>query len=155
MALTPAQNATLKAYIEGDQVLSAFPNTQDGAFAIAALLNSASSPTFYVWRSSVTIDEVMQNGFDWTRVDNLTVGKRDSLLWLCSESLNPNDPNVRKAISDLCGTQNTLKNSLLAALKRFATRAEQALATGTGTDADPGTLVYEGIVSQGEASNIR
>lgn len=105
--------------------------------------------TFVVYRSQLPTDlsriAILVGA---SQLDNLTVGKRDALLWLCSESLNPNDPNVRQSISDLCGSQNTLKNSLLASLKRFATRAEKALATGTGTNADPGTLVYEGIVSQ-------
>ncbi|MBK7356392.1 hypothetical protein [Propionivibrio sp.] len=151
--ITSTQAATLKALAQADTTaLGYMTNAEDAA--LAAWFNVPT--TFVVYRSQLPTDlSRMAILVGASQLDNLTVGKRDALLWLCSESLNPNDPNVRQAISDLCGSQNTLKNSLLASLKRFATRAEKALATGTGTDADPGTLVYEGIVSQGEASNIR
>ncbi len=151
--ITSTQAATLKALAQADPTaLGYMTNAEDEA--LAAWFNVPT--TFVVYRSQLPTDMSRKAIIVGAlQLDNLTVGKRDSLLWLCSESLNPNDPNVRQAISDLCGSQNTLKNSLLASLKRFATRAEQALATGTGTDANPGTLVYEGIVSQGEASNIR
>ncbi len=151
--ITSTQAATLKALAQADPTaLGYMTNAQDAA--LAAWFNVPT--TFVVYRSQLPTDmSRMAILSGASQLDNLTVGKRDSLLWLCSESLNPNDPNVRQAIRDLCGTQNTLKNSLLASLKRFATRAEQALATGEGTDENPGTLVYEGIVSQGEASNIR
>ena len=151
--ITSTQAATLKALAQADTTaLGCMTNAEDAA--LAAWFNVPT--TFVVYRSQLPTDmSRMAILIGASQLDNLTVGKRDSLLWLCSESLNPNDPNVRQAISDLCGSQNTLKNSLLASLKRFATRAEKALATGTGTDADPGTLVYEGIVSQDEASNIR
>mgnify|MGYP000261142478 CR=1 FL=1 len=62
--MTPAQLQTLGAYIASQQDLAAFPANNDGAFEIAALLNAAASPAFYVWRTSVTVDEIMQNGFD-------------------------------------------------------------------------------------------
>ena len=38
--LTPTQAQTLKAYILADPVLSAFPHTQDGAYAIAEALKA-------------------------------------------------------------------------------------------------------------------
>lgn len=59
------------------------------------------------------------------------------------------------AIDDLTGTQNTLKASLVAACKRIATRAEQALSTGTGTTAAPGTAGWVGSLSYGVVSVIR
>jgi len=46
MALTPAQQQTLKAYIEADATLNAFPLNSDGAFEIAKLLNLDASPDY-------------------------------------------------------------------------------------------------------------
>lgn len=51
--------------------------------------------------------------------------------------------------------ENTLKAALQSAQKRFATRAEKALASGTGTTNSPATLTREGLLSYGEASIIR
>ena len=50
MALTPAQQATLKTFVEADSTLNAFPHNSDGAFAIAEALKADASPDFIVWR---------------------------------------------------------------------------------------------------------
>jgi hypothetical protein len=39
--------------------------------------------------------------------------------------------------------------------KRNATRAEKVLATGTGSDASPGTMTFEGSLSYQDAFNAR
>lgn len=44
MALTAAQLLTLNTAILADGILNAFPNTPDGAFAIAAALNQLAVP---------------------------------------------------------------------------------------------------------------
>ena len=75
MALTQAQLATLNADIESDAILSAYPETADGAVEIATAYNLPASPPYYVWRTAAAVPELMGEGFDWTRVDNLTVGK--------------------------------------------------------------------------------
>ncbi len=65
--------------------------------------------------------------------------------------LQPNEAQ-RSAIVNLCGTQNTLKAAILAAQKRAATKAEALFATGTGSDASPGTLIWEGTLSVDDVS---
>ena len=90
-----------------------------------------------------------------TQLDALTVGKRDSLFYLVSGNLDASDAAVRASLDDLCGLQNTLKGFVQAACKRQASRAEKALATGTGTHAVPATLGYEGVISGNDASLIR
>lgn len=151
--LTTEQIATLKALALADPTaLALIQNVDD--IGLAAWFNA--DTTFVVWRTSMSTG--LSRGAiitGATQLDALTAGKRDSLLWLCSETLNPTDPAVRAAIDDLCGTQNTLKAALVSAQKRNATRAEKALATGTGTTAVPGLLVYEGKLSYGEASTVR
>ena len=62
---------------------------------------------------------------------------------------------MRTGIDDLCGSQNSLKSALRAAMKRQATRAEKALSTGTGSDASPATLTWDGFISGYDAQNIR
>jgi len=162
--LTQSQLATLKAAIIGDPELSAFPNNADGAFAIAAFLNLPAVPDFYVWRTSVGITEIMQNGFDWTRVDNLTVGK--ARIWefmTAAGTVNPSQPNVRAGFeacfSVEAGDQST-RQAIYNHSQRLATRMERLFATGIGAPSTdhgvgPGTLVYEGQVSFSDVSDAR
>ena len=152
--LTNDQLLALRAAAMADGTAAGYIATADDQ-ALADWLN-AGQPSFYVWRSSLTPDmartAVVQGA---TQLDALAAGKRDSLFWLLSESVNPSDALVRSAIDDLCGTQNTLKGALQAALKRTTTRAEKLLASGTGTISVPATLSYEGYLSAAEASGVR
>ena len=68
--LTEAQLLLLKTDIQADPMFV-------GWFAeeIAQEYNKPASPAWTVWRTSVTWDEIMLNGMDWARVDNLSVGK--------------------------------------------------------------------------------
>ena len=96
--MTPQQLATLKAAILADPQLAAQPMTSGGASVIAEALNAPASPAYTVWRSSVSRAEILQNGFDWTRLDNLSVGK--ARVWsdiFVDGTINPAKPNVRKA----------------------------------------------------------
>ena len=152
--LTDAQKTTLKAYILADAVLgpiSSGPATDYNSIMLA--LNADS--TFIVWKTSVSPSE-------WRKaivaaavqLDNLTVGKRDALLYVVQDALDATVASTRTTIDDLCGTQNTLKASLLAAQKRKATVAEKVLSTGTGTDATPGLTTFEGQVSVYDVAEI-
>jgi len=153
MNLTQPQMQTLKALALADVTAAGYIAAVDD-IALAAWFNATT--THIVWRNSMTT-QMSRSAIiaGATQLDALTVGKRDSLLWLCSETLNPSDANVRAALDDLCGTQTTLKTALQAAQKRPATQAEKALATGTGTTASPATLVFDGNLSYGEASSVR
>jgi hypothetical protein len=147
--LTTAQLATLAADISASAEFASLPHSSDGAFEIAVAYNLPTS--FVVWRTSMTTQMARSAIIAGaTQLDALTVGKRDSLLWLCSDTLDPSQASVRAAIDDLCGTQNTLKGALVAAQKRNATRIEKLLATGTGTTASPATMGFEGSVSYGD-----
>ena len=112
--------------------------------------------TFVVWRSKLTPEQARAAIIKGaTQLDGLTVGKRDSLFYLVSGDLEVSDAAVRTAIDDLCGTQNQLKGYLTAAQKRTTTRAEKTLASGTGTDAAPANLGWEGWLSGNDSSDIR
>lgn len=153
MALTSAQLQTLKTAIDADPVLAAYPQTTDGAYDLANFLNQPDPANFVVWRTSVTWDEIMLNGMDWARVDNLSVGKARIWDWLFQNSqraCNPTKPNIRAGIDAVwVGTAADLavRAAVYTHCKRFATRAEKILATGTGSDASPATMGFEGFLT--------
>lgn len=146
--LTTSQLAALKADILADSVLNAFPNNSDGAFEIAKAYNLAASPAWVVWRTGVTRREILQNGFDWTRLDNLSVGK--ARVWsdiFVDGIINPSKPNVRAGIESVwVGTAPDLavRAAVYVHCKANATRIQKLLSTGTGSDATPATM-GEGI----------
>lgn len=156
-ALTAPQIATLKATCTADPACNALAVAADDV-ALAAWLNTPS--TFIVWRTSVSAEEIMQSdSFDWTRVDNLSVGK--ARIWdqlFRFGSINPSKLNVQAGVNAVwVGTAADLavRAAVYVLCKRPATRAEKALATGAGTDAAPGVMTYEGILSYADASLIR
>lgn len=151
--LTTAQQAVLAADIAADPAFASLPHNSDGAYAIALIYNQIVSPEFVVWKTRVTRDDIMQNGFDWAEVDNLTVGKAHIWEWLfdnVGQQINPAKVNVRAGI-DECWKGTAAKLAVRAQVydhcKRPATRAEKLFATGTGTDANPATMGYEGSLS--------
>ena len=154
MALALDQLQKLKAAITADAVLNAFPLNSDGAFAIKAELNLPASPAFIVWRTSVLQDEIMQNGFDWSRVDNLSIGKARIWEWMFdndTRSFNPSRVNVRAGIDAAwvgAAADLAVRAAVYVHCKRSATRAEKILAVNaTGTDATPATMTFEGELS--------
>lgn len=156
MALTLAQKQVLKADIiaaadQACQDLEASPNNSDLAFAVAALYNLPATETWIVWRTTVTRKEVLQNGFDWTRLDNLSVGK--ARVWsdiFVDGALDASKPNVRAGIESIwVGTAQDLavRAAVYVHCKRQATRVEKVLSSGTGSDASPATMTHEGQIT--------
>lgn len=151
--LTAPQMQTLKSLAAADPTAAGYMATADD-MALAAWYNTAT--TYVIWHPSVTPeqwDAAMMAGV--TQMDGLTVGKRDTLFVVMGKTRDCRDASVRASIDDLTGTQNTLKGALQAACKRVATRAEQALSTGAGTTATPGTAAWVGTLSYGVVSMIR
>ena len=148
MALTTAQKATLKEAILADPVLNAYPNNSDGAYDMAVFLDQPATPDFIVWRTAVDPDEVMKNGMDWTRVDNLTIGKARIWEWMSRlGTFNPSKTNIRAGIDAAwVGTAADLavRAVVYTHCKRVATKAEKLFASGTGSDAVPATMTVEG-----------
>lgn len=142
--LSVSQMQALKSAALADPVAAALYSAGNDN-GLAAWFNADN--TKIVWRSTLAPDvmrEAIVGGA--SQLDNLTVGKRDALLYLVSADLR-NTATLRATLDDLCGTQATLKASIVAAQKRTATKAESILATGTGTTATPATLTWEGQIS--------
>ena len=156
MSLTTQQQATLKAYIQNDATLNAQPNNNTGNGEIANALNADASPAFYVWLTAYTPElkaQAIDNGI--TQVDNLTASKRDTLLWWASRTHDASKAATQQAMSDLCGSQNTLKSALIDGAKRKARLLEKVMSTGTGTLASPATMGYEGAITADEVEQVR
>lgn len=157
--MTPQQLAVVKAWVQADPVLNALPNTNVGNSVIAGALNAIASPDFIVWKTSVPIDDIMRNGMDWARVDNLTVGKARIWDWMSRlGTLNPSKANIRSGIeATWVGTAADLavRATVYTHCKRQATVLEKILATGTGSDATPATMGYEGAITTDEIEQAR
>lgn len=157
--LTAPQQQTLKTFIQNDVALNAVPNTLDGAWTLANLLNLVASPAFVVWKSAVAIDEIMRNGMDWARVDNLSVGKARIWEWMTKlGTINAAKPNIRAGIDAAwvgSGPDLAVRAAVYTHCKRSATVVEKFFATGTGSDASPATMEFEGAISPQDVYDAR
>jgi hypothetical protein len=162
MSLSPAQQATLKAAILADPALAPLtsgPGTDLNSVMLA--MNAAATPAFVVWRTSVTRAEYQDDdNFDWTVVDNLSTGSKYRIWeWMLGTtgSINPSKPKIRAGIA-ACWVGNAalvaVQTAVLQRSKRSATRVEKLFATGTGTDATPAVMVFEGSVSINEIAEL-
>src|SRR5574343_485887 len=88
--LTTAQMQALKAAIVADPALLAIAQGAGTDYqAVANALNTAASPALVVWRTAVGPEErrgAITAGA--IQLDNLTVGKRDALLYVCQGTLD-------------------------------------------------------------------
>jgi hypothetical protein len=149
--MTPAQNLIIKSYIASVPELAALPNDTDGAYAMTPVFNALAAPDFIVWKTSVNPDDIMRNGMDWTRVDNLTIGKARIWDWLTRlGAFNPSKVNVRAGIDAAwvgSAADLAVRAQVYTHCKRAATLIEKLLATGTGSNAVPAALGFEGAIS--------
>lgn len=151
--MTPEQNAVIKADIAANSDMNTLPNNSDGSAAIADLYNLPAVPEFKVWRTDVSVDEIMRNGMDWTRVDNLTVGKARIWDWLSKLGIfDASRTNIRAGIDAAwVGTAADLavRASVYTHCTRPATRLEKLLVTGTVTSNSitAGLMGFEGVVT--------
>lgn len=146
--LNEQQLALLKADILADPVLSQWAATGYMASEIADAYNQTAAPEWVVWKSNVLVDEIMRNGMDWARVDNLSVGKARIWDWMGRlGTFDASKPNIRAGIdATWVGTAADLavRAMVYTHCKRAAKRAEKLLSTGTGTTATPATMGFEG-----------
>jgi hypothetical protein len=157
VTLSAAQLVALKNDIAADPVLNAQPRNSDGADAVAKAYNLPATPDFWVWRSSVSLDEYVNSvsvdgtTFSWTGTGYITraQGERDAwvAMFQATGSANPSLANVRQAVADIF-SGNTApapanRTHLLTISRRKASRAEKLFATGTGSTGTPATMGWE------------
>lgn len=150
---TPAQLQTLKSACAADITCNDLM-TQADDVGMAAWFNTVDA-TFIVWRPDVRALE-MDSAMTWTEVDGLTVGKARIWEWMRTTApLDCRAANIRQGLSDAFASATATKAALQAVCKRVATRAEKALATGTGTSGSPATMSWYGTLTYQQASLVR
>lgn len=171
MLLSTAQKLIVKTYLD----INAIGFTETAA---AALLNTITIPSYFVWMSKVTRPDVQAAaGFDWTRIDNLSVGKARIWDWMFNsvDSMHPWRGNYRTGINAVwLGTQADLdvRAAVIGACQRTVTNLEKLFVTqitdgpaqvglrGASTNADKLGLdtqgnFIEGSVNEQFISDIR
>lgn len=153
MALTNEQLDILKAWIVAN-----VPNATE--HTAQAALNATAVPAFKAYRIEVLRQTILENGFDWTRLDNLSVGK--ARVWseiFVDGKINPSKPNVRAGINSVwVGTAQDLavRATVYGHCVKDATEAEKLLkVAGAGTAPDgngdgPATLGFVGLLTLDE-----
>ena len=176
---TPEQNTILKALAAADPIAQAWVNdaTADDQ-ALADWLNT--DTTKYIWKTFTPSDDVFNEiaGAKMTPVDapdGTTLWTNRALMCQAKQlniqtllqgkdRLATSKANIRNTLSDALlnvpsGANGVAQSAgwagVKAVISRIATRAEVALATGTGTQASPANPGWEGIISAGEASSVR
>jgi len=150
MALTTAQLQALAVDIAASE-FSALPQISDSAFVIAQAYNLNASPDFTVWKSLVSLDEIGRT-MDAGEIETLSGLENDRMRTFAVYSPNGVTPSRidHRAFFDgvFSGAGGAItRPALLVLWKRLATRVETLLATGTGSDASPGTMTHEGNIS--------
>lgn len=157
MLLTTAQLQAIKTDIAANPDLAAFPSNGDGDFAVAALYNALASPAFTVWKTAVSLNQI-KDKFDGSELSGLTTANTSRLQTVALYSpmgVNPSLAATRVFFADVFSVGGVTAAALLALWKRPATRLEKLFATGTGSDASPATLVFEGTINGGQVLDAR
>lgn len=131
---------------------------------IAAAYSALASPTFWVYRTSLSRTEVQNQLspdstlWNWTAYINRSQGERDAWRELFSgpgQTMDASRPNIQPAIDNIfsgTGIAAQQRAHVTAWLRRPATRIEKLLATGTGSTASPAALTYEGGLSAADVA---
>lgn len=153
MTLTSAQKATIAANITASPDLVGKTDS-----AIAALYNAAAVTTFTVWKTLVTITQIGDNlvATELAGLSTLNATRLQTIALFSEGGVNPALADRRAFFDDVfSGAGGALtREKLLILWKRTATRLEKLLATGTGSDASPATLSFEGAVTAQQISDI-
>jgi len=151
MLLTSAQLQAVKTNILTNSDLNSQPNDSDGAVEIAKLYNLNASPSFTVWKTNVSVKEIGDkiNGNDLAGLSTLNNTRLQTAVTLAVSGFNPSLADRRFFFDDIFSGAGgvTTRANLLALWKRLGSRIEKLFATGTGSDASPATIVFEGPVS--------
>jgi hypothetical protein len=158
-ALTAPQLQTLKTAINADPTLSGKPMTSAAATEIASAFNANASPSWTVWKTNVTINEVGKkfNGAELASATSANQTRLQTIAIYLAGGVNPSLPDNRAFFDDIFSGAGgaTTRANLLALWKRLATRGEKLYTTGTGSDASPAILTFEGLITGDDVQQAR
>jgi hypothetical protein len=161
--MTPQQLTTLKTAILADGTLA--QHAANGAVgAIVAAFNDLAAPDFYVWRTRVTRAEIYHqtsaelSTFNWQIFKAQSVSEQGAWREMfMGDQADFSLPNLRAGVANIftgSAQQNAQRDHILAIAKRKAKRAEKLFADtsggGTGAQATPATLTFEGEITAGD-----
>jgi hypothetical protein len=160
---TNAQLLAIKAAITANPTWNAYPLTDDGFTDLATQLNKLTSPAYIIWNESVSVTKTMVGAFDWTRVDNLSVGKARIIEWMDRAGLvNAGDTAVIAGINAAFSAVGdaTSRQVIFNGMTRTAREVEKILATGAGTlptnlGVGPSTVAVPGPISPDRVREAR
>ncbi len=139
--LTEIQNQKLRDDINQNPALSGLPNNSDQAFFIKDFYNDQPPEPWFVWNTNVLAEDVMNNGFVWSTVDQLNAGKARIWEWLTRfGSFNPSKPNVRQGLADAFGANSPMASGIITHCKKESSLVQKLFSSGTGSNAVPATL---------------
>jgi hypothetical protein len=175
--LTNSQLQTLKSDIAaktqaGQPLAGLNPNNADHAFAIAAYYNANASPSFWVWKNSISSEKTGMV-VDLSEVGGLTTANSNRLqvsFIMRPGGFTPSNQSDRALFGSVFSSAGgaLTRAAILAAWQRLTTRGERLFSTGTGTQAtvlnidgtvtgSPGSLVFEGSITHNdvlESNNV-
>jgi hypothetical protein len=162
MPLPAALKPTLKVDILANADSLAIYENGDLS-ALAALYNLEASPAFWAWRTAVSRSDLYtkqndlavsgaQTGFwNWTTYKNQSATEQNAWTQMFMGDLaNFSAQNVRDGISAIftgSAQANAQRDHCLAIGRRKVNRVERVFATGTGSTATPGAIVFEGSLT--------
>lgn len=180
-----AQLQALKAYIDADPVLSAIPNTNDGAYQVRDALNALASPTYTVWKTNASVDDIF-DAIDFAKYTPTDVADGTALftnrllsiqtkqmnlqnMLVGRQTVNASKQNVRAGLRDAVnqlpsGVGGALVSAggpggatVLTSLVRPARLVEKILVSGTAQTGTvtAGIMGFEGAISTTDVSDAR
>lgn len=152
--MIPAQLTILKAGIlaETDPVFVGYRTA--GSTGAMADWYCLADPVFVTWKTNVPLNQVGDNmvGTEFAGLSTLNATRLQTIAQYSPAGINPSTADRRAFFDDVfSGAGGVLTRAKLLILwKRFALRGEKLFATGTGTDAAPATLGYEGRITNSD-----
>jgi hypothetical protein len=170
--LTAQQKTTLHDYVVNDPVLSIIEPSSDAINKIVTALQQPKIPFFYVWNPKTSVSDIY-DAIQWSKftpndiADTTILYQNRALVCQLKHEIIQSlllsrstfDSNKAKQVQ---GLQDALTNipagvaganvnagwtDVKLVLSRPATVSESLFATGTGTQASPGTLVLNEVIS--------
>ncbi len=145
--LTPAQLTALRTNILGSELAAKCTPFGDNPFDVAAAYNLPASPTWYAYRTNVSLGEIGDafNGTELAGLTSLNLQRLQVIEQFTSSSVNFARADRRQFFTDVFSGAGgaTTRANIAAIWSRPVTRFERLYATGTGSTGSPGTMVIE------------
>jgi hypothetical protein len=156
--LSPSQQSTLRTLVLAEPSLATARQNGDDQ-AIANWLNANALPDHWVYKSSVTNEEIgdAMNGTEIAGLASLAMQRAQMLANYSNGTQNPSRFDRRDAFARIFSGAGgaTTRAALEVLWRRLASVAEKALATGAGSTGSPATAGWEGKITPEQASLMR